>query len=116
MGLCAGPQGVREGYTALYLAAALLRELAIARGDGSYGKRLNRFARADVLVLDDWGLVPIGETQRRDLYEILEDRWGRARRSSPASTRSRAGTSCSASRRWPTPSSTGSSTAPTASP
>ncbi|MFW6087711.1 MAG: IS21-like element helper ATPase IstB [Myxococcota bacterium] len=67
----------REGYTALYVrCSTLLRELELARVDGSYGKRLNRLAKIDVLVLDDWGLVPIAEAQRRDLYEILEDRTG----------------------------------------
>jgi DNA replication protein DnaC len=67
----------REGYKALYTrCSTLLRELELARADGSYGKRLNRIAKTDVLVLDDWGLVPIGEAQRRDLYEILEDRTG----------------------------------------
>ncbi len=33
-------------------------------------------ARIDVLILDDWGLVPVGDTERRDLLEIIEDRYG----------------------------------------
>ena len=67
----------REGHTALYVrCSTLLRELELARADGSYGKQLERMAKTDLLLLDDWGLVPIGETQRRDLYEILEDRCG----------------------------------------
>jgi len=67
----------REGHTALYRrCSTLLRDLELARADGSYGKHLARMAKTDVLVLDDWGLVPIGESQRRDLYEILEDRCG----------------------------------------
>lgn len=68
----------REGYTALYLRVPrLFRDLAIARGDGSYEKLLQRWARTDVLVLDDWGLAQIGAQERRDLLEILEDRYGR---------------------------------------
>jgi len=35
-----------------------------------------RFARADVLVLDDWAMAPIADTERRDLLEVLEDRYG----------------------------------------
>jgi DNA replication protein DnaC len=67
----------REGHTALYVrCSTLLRELELARADGSYGKHLDRMAKTDLLLLDDWGLVPIGEVQRRDLYEILEDRCG----------------------------------------
>lgn len=67
----------REGYTALYLRVPrLFRDLAIARGDGSYEKLLRSYARTDVLVLDDWGLAQIGAQERRDLLEILEDRYG----------------------------------------
>jgi DNA replication protein DnaC len=54
----------------------LFRDLEIARGDGSYERLLKRFAKTDLLVLDDWGLVPIGAAERRDLLEILEDRYG----------------------------------------
>ncbi len=67
----------REGYTALYLRVPrLFRDLAIARGDGSYEKLLKSYARTDVLVLDDWGLAHLGAQDRRDLLEILEDRYG----------------------------------------
>lgn len=49
----------REDYTALYLRVPrLFRDLAIARGDGSYERLLKSYARIDVLVLDDWGLPP----------------------------------------------------------
>jgi len=68
----------REGYSALYLRVPrLFRDLAIARGDGNYEKLLGRFARIDLLILDDWGLAQIGAQDRRDLLEILEDRYGR---------------------------------------
>ena len=68
----------REDYTALYLRIPrLFRDLAIARGDGSYEKLLKKYARTDVLIFDDWGLAPIGAPERRDLLEILEDRYAR---------------------------------------
>lgn len=67
----------REDFTVLYLRIPrLFRDLAIARGDGSYERLLKSYARADLLVLDDWGLAPIGAPERRDLLEILEDRYG----------------------------------------
>src|SRR5579863_2682740 len=60
----------REGYTALYLRVPrLFRHLAIARGDGSYDRLLNTYARTDLIVLDDFGLVPIGGPERRDLLK-----------------------------------------------
>jgi DNA replication protein DnaC len=73
-----GHKACREGYSALYVRMPrLFAALALARGDGSYEKLLRSYARTDVLILDDWGLAPIGATERRDLLEILEDRYDR---------------------------------------
>jgi DNA replication protein DnaC len=66
----------RDGYTALYLrAAALFRELALARADGSLRHLLARLGRVDVLVIDDWAMAPLSETERREIWEICEDRY-----------------------------------------
>lgn len=66
-----------EGYSALYVRAPrLFGELAIARGDGRYGKMLKSIAKVDVLVLDDWGLARLNAEERGDLLEIMEDRCG----------------------------------------
>ena len=66
----------RDGYSALYMgAAALFRDLAIARADGSLRLLLARFSRLDVLVIDDWAMSPLSETERRDFWEICEDRY-----------------------------------------
>jgi len=70
-------QACRLGYRALYRRAPrLFDELTLARADGTYTRLLARFARIDVLVLDDWGLVPVKDMERRDLLEIMEDRHG----------------------------------------
>ena len=70
-------QACRLGYRVLYRRAPrLFDELTLARADGSYPRLLARFARIDVLVLDDWGLVPVQDMERRDLLEIMEDRHG----------------------------------------
>ena len=67
----------REGFTALYhRLPRLLSELATAKADGRYAKLLASLARTDVLVLDDWCLHPMTDSHRRDLLEILEDRYG----------------------------------------
>lgn len=66
----------RSGYTALYRRLPrLLNELAVARADGSYSKLLSRIAKVDVLVVDDWGLAPLGDKDRRDILEVFEDRY-----------------------------------------
>jgi len=67
----------REGFTSIYVRLPrLFHGLQIARVDGTYLKELARLAKTDVLVLDDLGLAPIGDQERRDLLEILEDRHG----------------------------------------
>ena len=66
----------RQGLTALYLRLPrLFGELTIAKGDGRYGKLLVRYSRIDVMVLDDWGVAPMTAENRRDLLEILDDRY-----------------------------------------
>jgi DNA replication protein DnaC len=66
----------RRGYRALRVRVPrMLGELAIARADGSYGATLSRLAKLDVLVLDDLLIAPLKDTERRDLLEVLEDRY-----------------------------------------
>ena len=66
----------RDGYSARYLRLPrLMQELAIARADGRYAKLLREYARADLIILDDWGLAPMNTQSRRDLLEILDDRY-----------------------------------------
>lgn len=68
----------RHGLSSRYFRLArLLEELALARADGSYPKLMNRLQKTRLLVLDDFGLAPLGESERRDLLEVLEDRVGR---------------------------------------
>ena len=56
-------------------AAALFRDLAVARADGSLRNLLLRLSRVDVLVVDDWAMAPMAENERRDFWEICEDRY-----------------------------------------
>jgi DNA replication protein DnaC len=68
----------REGYTVRYARTErLLSALTVARADGSYSRELAALARLELLVLDDWGLAPLSDAQRRDLLEILDDRYDR---------------------------------------
>jgi len=68
----------REGYSAIYRRVPrLFQELNLARADGSLTKLMNKLAKADLLVLDDWGLAPLTAQERRDLLEVLDDRSGR---------------------------------------
>jgi DNA replication protein DnaC len=68
----------RDGFTVLYARATqLFRDLALARADGSLRTLLARLARFDLLVVDDWAMAPLADTERRDFLEICEDRYQR---------------------------------------
>src|SRR5258708_5680078 len=71
-----GHKGCREDFSVLYhRMPRLFMALALARGDGRYAKLLRTLARVDLLVLDDWGPQQFNAEQRRDLLEIVEDRY-----------------------------------------
>ena len=74
LAMAACRQGLKVRYMRL---PRLFNDLVIARADGSYNKLLASLARVDLLVLDDWGLAPMADRERRDLLEIVEDRYGR---------------------------------------
>lgn len=77
IGCALAQKACREDYTTLYFRLPrLLQDLGLARTDGRYGKVLNTLARTHLVVLDDWGLTPLTDEQRRDLLEIFEDRHG----------------------------------------
>jgi len=59
-----------------YRATLLMKEIEIARGDGSHLKLLNRIAKFDLLVVYDWVMDPLTDTERRDFLEIMEGRHG----------------------------------------
>ena len=70
-----GQAACRQGFAVFYTRfGRLLEELRIAHGDGSFSRRLQQLARTDLLILDDWGLAPIGQSERNDLLELLDDR------------------------------------------
>ena len=67
----------REGFTARYARVSMLAyEVSIARADGSLMSYLRKMAKTDLLVLDDWGLNPLGGQAQHDLLEIVDDRVG----------------------------------------
>jgi DNA replication protein DnaC len=70
-------EACRKGFRALYRRVPrLFDELRLARADGTYSRLLARIAKIDVLVLDDFAIAPLTDESRRDLLEILEDRYG----------------------------------------
>lgn len=69
----------RRGHTAAYKRVGrLIFELALARADGTYLKAVDKLARVELLILDDWGLAPIEAQAAADLMDVIDDRAGRS--------------------------------------
>lgn len=78
LGAAIAEAACRHGLRALFVRVPrLVEELAVARVAGTYASTLARLAKIDVLVLDDFLLTPMKDTERRDLLEVLEDRYDR---------------------------------------
>ncbi len=70
-----GHQACRQGLSVIYKRVPrLLEELKIARGDGSIVKFRSQLAKVSVMILDDWGMVPIDGMGLHDLLELVDDR------------------------------------------
>ena len=73
-----GHQACRHGLSVRYYRLSrLLAELKLARADGSHPRFLQRLARTQLLILDDWGLAALDDAGRHDLLEVLDDRYAR---------------------------------------
>jgi len=89
--IIAGPTGVgktflacalaqkacRQGYRVFYIRIPKLSyHLSLSKADGSYPKTMKKLLKTQLLLLDDFGLAPLSDPERRDLLEVIEDRNG----------------------------------------
>ena len=72
-----GQQACRDNFTVPYKRMPrLFAEFELARGGGRFPRLFRSLVKADLLILDDWGPDRLNASQRRDLMEIVEDRYG----------------------------------------
>ena len=68
-----GHQACRLGYSVLFSKASrLLSDLGGGRADGTWEKRLRRYLKLDLLIVDDFTLKELSKTQAEDLYELID--------------------------------------------
>lgn len=71
-----GNKACREGYSVSYKRSLrLFNELSLARVDGTLNRVFHKMSKTDVLIIDDWGLNKLTTEQRRDMLELMEDRY-----------------------------------------
>jgi DNA replication protein DnaC len=74
-----GNAACRKFHTVRYIRLLeLFAELAVARVEGTYRKILTQYKKVKLLILDEWLLYPLKETEARDLLEITESRCKKA--------------------------------------
>ncbi len=72
-----GQKVCRDNFTVIYRRLPrLFAELELAHGDGRFPRLFRSLVKVDLLILDDWGPDRLNASQRRDLMEIVEDRYG----------------------------------------
>lgn len=71
-----GHWACRNGYSVLYYRwPRLLGDILASRGEGNYLRHLQKLARVKLLIIDDFGLNALSDTDRKDFLEIVEDRY-----------------------------------------
>jgi DNA replication protein DnaC len=75
--VCAfGQWACRNGFTVYYNRwPRMLGDILAARGEGNYLKYLQKLTKVNLLIIDDFGLNSLTDTDKKDLMEIIEDRY-----------------------------------------
>src|SRR5215831_17242512 len=78
LGCALAQKACRDGFSVLHRRTSeLFRDLAVAHADGSIGRLLVRLSKVDVLLLDDFAMAPLKDTERSEFLEICDDRYQR---------------------------------------
>lgn len=73
-----GHEACRRGFDVVFARTSrMLAHLHAGRADGSYERRLAMYQRADLLIVDDFGLKPMRPPSAEDLYEVIDGRYGK---------------------------------------
>jgi DNA replication protein DnaC len=79
MACALGMEACKQFYSVKYIRLPdLLTDMAIARGNGTIKKLLEQYLKVNLLVLDEWLLVTLRESEARDLFEIVHYRHKKA--------------------------------------
>lgn len=70
-----GMEACKQHYTVKYVRLPdLLLDLEIARNEGTYRKVMKKYANPVLLVIDEWLLLKPTENERKDIFELLQQR------------------------------------------
>jgi DNA replication protein DnaC len=79
LGCALGMEACKRLYSVKYIRLPdLLVDMALARGEGNIKKLLQQCLKVNLLVLDEWMLMALKESEARDLLEIIHYRHKKA--------------------------------------
>ena len=74
-----GMEACKKSYSVKYIRLPdLLNDIAMARGDGTYQKLMKQYTKVQLLILDEWMLVNLTDSESRDVLELVHSRHKRA--------------------------------------
>ncbi len=74
-----GMEACKQSYHVLYTRLPdLLSDIALSRADGSYHKRMKQLKKYHLLIIDEWMLIRLNESESRDVLELIHARHKKA--------------------------------------
>lgn len=76
LSIALGIKAIEQGYTVLFCTLSeMMEDLYMSRADNSFRQKLKKYVSPDLLVIDEFGLKKLGQTNVDDLYEVISRRY-----------------------------------------
>jgi DNA replication protein DnaC len=71
-----GLEACHRGYKVVFVRTAkMLEHIYSGKADATFHKKLNAYIKCDLLILDDWGMVPFSDSMLNILNEVISERY-----------------------------------------
>lgn len=76
LSIALGIKAIDQGYSVLFTTLSeMMEDLYISRADNSFRQKLKKYTKPDLLILDEFGLKKLNQTNVDDLYEVISHRY-----------------------------------------
>lgn len=76
LSIALGIKAIEQGYVVLFTTLSeMMEDLYMSRADHSFRQKLKKYISPDLLILDEFGLKKLGQTNVDDLYEVISKRY-----------------------------------------
>lgn len=79
LSIALGIKAIEQGYTVLFTTLSdMMEDLYMSRADNSFRQKLKKYVSPDLLIIDEFGLKKLSQTNVDDLYEVISKRYENA--------------------------------------